>query len=94
MLKKLTDDQIEHLAKFGAEVSRHCRNCWTGEQTRGSLPFDKFTGQGGRNEASALEYLRLMALEDVADLQQYRLGKYGQHSWNKKRWEIEIRKRL
>ena len=94
MIKKLTDEQIKTLARFGADVSRHCRLAMTGEQWRTIVPFDRFYGRGGRSEASALEYLGLIALEDIADLRQYRIVKPGQHQWTEARWEKEIRNRL
>jgi len=92
MLRKLTDEQIERLAEFGALVSRYCRNAWTGEQTRVSISVEQMAGgHGGPNEAVILEFMGLMAYEDIADLHQYRLGKNGQHSWRKADWERAIR---
>jgi len=91
-MTKLTTKQIERLAEFGAVVSRHCRNAMTGEQIRVSISAANLTGgHGGANEAIALEFMGLMAYENVADLCQFRLGKPGQHSWREVDWERAIR---
>ena len=93
-MKKLTDQQIERLAEFGARVSRYCRDAWTGEQTRVSVSVDEVAGTGGAGGpgmAVTLEFMGLMAYENIADLHQYRLGKIGQHSWRKSDWERAIK---
>ena len=95
MLKNLTGKDIDRLAEFGATLSRHCRNAWTGEQTRTALPIGKLTGgHGGVNECMALENLKMAGLEDIADLRQFRLVIPGSHKWQKRDWIREIKARL
>lgn len=93
IFKNCTDEFVQRLAKVGSIVSRNCRDCWTGEQTAVSVSIDKLAF-GGRNDIAYLEALGLLALEDIADLFQARLVKYGQHSWNQKQWEKAIRERI
>ena len=90
------DDAIDRLATAGALLSRHCRNCWTGERTRSGLSADGFTG---RNTdliiiASNLLGNPLIDYANVADLHEFYLGTPDQHTWDKARWEKEIRARM
>jgi len=93
IFKNRTDEFIQRLAKVGSIVSRNCRNGWTGEQTAVSVQIDRLAF-GGRNDIAYLEALGLLALEDIADLFQARLLKYGQHSWKQGQWERAIRERI
>lgn len=94
MLKPLTDKEIEGIAEFGAVVSRHCRNAWTGEQTRPSIECERVGHPWHRAGRQVLDFLRLIEWEDVADLNQIRLGIPGQHAWRKADWERAIRFRI
>ena len=94
MLKQLTHEEIEGIAEFGAVVSRHCRNAWTGEQTRVSVECDRLGHPWHKAGKQVLDFLLLVEWEHVADLDQIRLGIPGQHSWKKADWERAIRFRI
>ena len=91
MLKPLTDEEIKGMAEFGATISRWCRNSWTGEQIRVSVGCDKVGHPWHKAGRQVLDYLHLIAWENVADLNQFRLGVPGQHAWKKADWERAIR---
>ena len=90
MLKPLTDNQIDEIAEFGAVISRHCRDCWTGEQTRPSIECEKLGHPFHKAGKQVLDFLRLIAWERVADLNQIRLGVPGQHAWREADWKKAI----
>jgi len=94
MLKKLTDQEIEGIAKFGAMFSKNCRNCWTGEQTSVSVKCDDLGHPWHKAGKQVLDFLNLIAWENVADLNQIRMGVPGQHSWKQQDWERAIRFRI
>lgn len=94
MLKPMTNEQIEGIAEFGALVSRYCRNAWTGEQTRPSIERERLGHPFHSAGIQVLDFLRLVAWENVADLDQIRLGVPGQHAWRKADWERAIRFRI
>lgn len=92
---EIKEHTIKEMAQAGAMLSRQCRNCWTGERIRTNLSHDEFVGK--------IKYLRLLAViprnplidwADVADLNQFYLGKSDQHTWNTERWEKEIRMQI
>ena len=90
------DDLIDRLATAGALLSRHCRNCWTGERTRSQINANEFTGSV-RDLIIIASNLHGKALIDYAsgaDLHGFYLGASDQHTWDKARWEKEIRTRM
>ncbi len=91
MLKPMTEETIKGIAKFGAQISRHCRNAWTGEQMRVSVECAKVGHPYHKAGRQILDYLGLIEWENVADLNQFRLGVSGQHAWTARDWEQAIR---
>lgn len=89
-----SDAQITDLARVGALISRHLRNAWTGEQDATSIPIRRLGGRYSIAAFSILESMELLAYENIADLNQVRIVKYGQHSWQQADWERAIRERM
>lgn len=94
MLKSLTEQQIDEIAEFGAVISRYCRNCWTGEQARVTIECRKLGHPFHNMGKQVLDFLRLIAWERVADLNQIRLGVPGQHAWKQADWKAAINYRI
>ena len=93
MTMEWSDGTIANLAEVGAGISRHLRHPWTGEQLGVSISLERLSGRAPRYALAALEGLGLLALEDVADLNQVRFVRGGQHSWRQGDWERAIREK-
>jgi len=87
----IPNEVIEEAAEFGAAISKWMRHPWTGEQIAVTVRFDSFGFRNARRNACLLEQFALLAVEDVADLRQYRIVKSGQHAWSKADWLRAIR---
>ncbi len=90
------EQTIQNAIKAGVSLSRHCRNCWTGERTRPCISAVKIThwtalvsiAINGRGKA-------LLDFADVGELDKIiYLGRPDQHEWDATRWEQELRARL
>lgn len=94
---EIRKEQIEEMIKAGTYLSRHCRNCWTGERTRSNIPAREYSYKlcrlqqlaslGGGNSP-------LVDWAGTADLNHFYLTKADQHTWDEARWEKEIRNRI
>ena len=85
------EEIIQKAIKAGVSLSRHCRNCWTGERTRGSIAAERIIHWPALVVIGTKGSRPLIDFADVADLKEIYLGRPDQHTWNEERWENELR---
>ena len=94
--EEASEHRIQRMVKVGTELSRYCRNPFTGERTRPCVEMRQLTDWHMLiHIAGLIGYRPLIDIADIADLRGIvYLGRADQHNWNAARWEKEIRARI
>lgn len=86
------EEFIQKAIKAGVSLSRHCRNCWTGERTSSCIEASRIVHWKSLVAIAIRGSRPLLGFADIADLHNIiYLGRQDQHSWNADRWEQELR---
>lgn len=86
------EEFIQRAIKAGVNLSRHCRNAWTGERTRSCIEARRIIHWTALVAIAIRGSRPLIDFADVADLDKIiYLGRQDQHTWGAARWEKELR---